>query len=274
MTVVGLVSPGEMGASVGAAAKLNATTVLWASEGRSNASHLRAIKADLTDSGTLRNMANRADIILSICPPHDAESLARQISELDFGGLFVDCNAIAPQKSKKLSAFFENGRYVDGAIIGGPAWQEESGTRLYLSGSAADEIVGLFKQSPLLTRIISHDISDASALKMAFAAYTKGSIALLASILTVSESYGVREALAEQWGNNFTQQTHQRLIATAVKGWRFEAEMHEIADTFLQAELPDGFHRAAADIYARMTEFKDNPPQNISQLLEALRSTA
>ena len=66
-------------------------------------------------------MANRADIILSICPPHDAESLARQISEPDFRGLFVDCN-MTPE-IKEVIGFFETGRYVDGAIIGGSVWQ-------------------------------------------------------------------------------------------------------------------------------------------------------
>ena len=106
---------------------------------------------------------------------------------------------------------------------------------------------------------------------MTFAAYTKGSIALLAAILGTADSYGVREILEQQWGDDFTAQTHQRLVSTAVKGWRFAGEMEEIADTFEVAGLPEGFHRAAADIYARMNEFKDNQPADINQLLQALR---
>jgi len=41
--------------------------------------------------------------------------------------------------------------------------------------------------------------------------------------------------------------------------------MREIASTFREAGLPDGFHGAAAEIYHRMTGFKDrteNPPLN------------
>ena len=33
--------------------------------------------------------------------------------------------------------------------------------------------------------------------------------------------------------------------------------MDEIADTFAGAGLPDGFHRAAGEIYERMAQFKD-----------------
>jgi hypothetical protein len=36
------------------------------------------------------------------------------------------------------------------------------------------------------------------------------------------------------------------------KGWRWVAEMEEIAATFAAAGLPDGFHRAAADVFRRV----------------------
>ena len=271
MTVVGLISPGEMGASVGAAAIPNVDHIIWAGDDRSKASHQRADKAGLVNCGTLEKLAQQSDIILSICPPHDAESVVRSISNSRFRGLFVDCNAISPIKTRLLSNSFKSGQYVDGGIVGGPAWQKNTSTRLYLSGTRADAIAELFSESALLTSIISEDVGHASALKMVFAAYTKGSIALLASILGVAESQGIREVLEQQWGIEFTSQTHQRLITTAVKGWRFEAEMDEIADTFSAAGFPEGFHRAAATIYARTKAFKNNQPDSINQLLQALR---
>jgi hypothetical protein len=48
----------------------------------------------------------------------------------------------------------------------------------------------------------------------------------------------------------------------ARKAWRFVGEMEEIAATFAAAGLPDGFHRAAAEVYARLTPYKDQvePP--------------
>ena len=271
MTILGLVSPGEMGASVGAAAISNVDTVIWAGDGRSDETHKRAEAAGLNNCETLKNLAQKSDIVLSICPPHDAESVAKKISGLGFAGLFVDCNAISPEKTRHLSSSFGNGKYIDGGIVGGPAWKKESGTKLFLSGNQADSIAAVFSESPLLTSVISDDIGHASALKMVFAAYTKGSVAMLAAIIGVAESHGIRHVLEKQWGLDFTEKTHQRLVTTADKGWRFEAEMHEIADTFAGAGFPEGFHRAAADIYARTKGFKDNKPEDINQLLRALQ---
>ena len=39
--------------------------------------------------------------------------------------------------------------------------------------------------------------------------------------------------------------------SAAAKGWRWVAEMEEIAASMAAAGLPDGFHRAAAEIYRR-----------------------
>ncbi len=271
MTILGLVSPGEMGASVGAAAISNVDTVIWAGDGRSDETHKRAEAAGLNNCRTLKNLAQKSNIILSICPPHDAESVARSLSRLDFAGMFVDCNAISPEKTRHLSSFFSNGKYIDGGIVGGPAWEKGSGTKLYLSGKHADSIAAVFRESPLLTSVISDDIGQASALKMVFAAYTKGSMALLSAVIGVAEFHGIRHVLEKQWGLDFSEKTHQRLVTNAVKGWRFEAEMHEIADTFGGAGFPEGFHRAAANIYARTKDFKDNKPEDINQLLRALQ---
>lgn len=270
MKTVGLISPGEMGASIGAAAKNATTTVIWAGDGRSEASHTRANTAELTDCNTVEQMVTQADIILSVCPPHDAHATAATISGLNFTGVFVDCNAISPERTRQLSTLFESGKYVDGGIVGGPAWTAAAGTRLYLSGEPACQISELFEGSPLATTVISDEIGAASAMKMVFAAYTKGSIALLAAILGVAESQGVREVLEQQWGSEFSEQTHHRLVSTAVKGWRFEGEMHEIADTFAESGFSDGFHRAAGDVYSRMHQFKDNEPSDIKELLAAL----
>ena len=45
---------------------------------------------------------------------------------------------------------------------------------------------------------------------------------------------------------------HARAVRSATaKGWRWVAEMEEIAATFAAAGQPDGFHRAAAEIYRR-----------------------
>lgn len=273
MTVIGLISPGQMGASIGAAASHSTTRVIWAGDGRSKASHTRASDAGLENGGTIDTLVKDSDIILSVCPPHDAEDVARQVKQRAFPGLFVDCNAIAPEKSRQIAERFGYQNFVDGGIVGGPAWKSESGTRLYLSGDRSKEIAALFNNSPLETTIIPGEIGAASAMKMVFAAYTKGTTALLAAILGVAEKEGVRNVLESRWGQTFTEQTHQRVVANSAKAWRFEGEMQEIAATFENAGLPGGFHAAAAVVFERLAQFKDEPAVDIVELLKALNQS-
>lgn len=273
MTVIGLISPGQMGASIGAAASHSATRVIWAGDGRSKASHTRASDAGLENGGTIDTLVKDSDIILSVCPPHYAEDVARQVKQRAFSGLFVDCNAIAPEKSRQIAKRFGYQNFVDGGIVGGPAWKSESGTRLYLSGDRSKEIAALFNNSPLETTIIPGEIGAASAMKMVFAAYTKGTTALLGAILGVAEKEGVRNVLESQWGQTFTEQTHQRVVANSAKAWRFEGEMQEIAATFENAGLPGGFHAAAAVVFERLAQFKDEPATDIVELLKALNQS-
>ncbi|MDA0271944.1 MAG: DUF1932 domain-containing protein [Proteobacteria bacterium] len=270
MTVVGLISPGQMGASIGAAASRSGSRVIWAGDGRSEPSHARASEAGLENRVTIETLVNESDIVLSVCPPADAEDIARKVKQRAFAGPFVDCNAIAPQKSRQIAEQFGYQGFVDGGIVGGPAWERESGTRLYLSGDRSNEIAALFDNSALHTTIISGEIGAASAMKMVFAAYTKGTTALLAAILGVAEKEGVRHILESQWGQTFAEQTHQRVLGNSAKAWRFKGEMLEIADTFENAGLPGGFHTAAAEVFEQLAQFKDKPAADMAQLLKAL----
>jgi 3-hydroxyisobutyrate dehydrogenase-like beta-hydroxyacid dehydrogenase len=262
-----------MGASVGAAARSNRHTVLWASAGRTASTHARARRADLEDAGTVASVVKASDIVLSVCPPHAAEDVAREVAELGFSGVYVECNAISPDRTRAIQQIVEKtgAHYVDGGIIGGPAWTREAKTRLYLSGPRAEEVAACFAGSPLQAPVISERIGAASALKMGYAAYTKGTTALLTAILGMVEKEGVRAELAQQWGETFTEQAVRRVCANTLKAWRFVGEMYEIAATFEGARLPGGFHRAAAEVYERLEAFKDcTEPPAIESVLEAL----
>ena len=273
MPRIGLIHPGAMGASVGAAASGNGHTVLWASTGRSASTYQRAQRARLDDVGTVAELVKTSDIVLSVCPPHAAQDVAREVTQLGFAGLYVDCNAISPDRTRAIQRIVEasGADYVDGGIIGGPAWTPEAGTRLYLSGPRAEEVAACFTGSPLETPVISDRIGAASAIKMGYAAYTKGTTALLTAILGMVEREGVRANLADQWGEAFAQQTVRRVCSNTAKAWRFVGEMHEIAATFRGAGLPGGFHQAAAEVYERLAVFKDHTePPPIESVLEAL----
>jgi 3-hydroxyisobutyrate dehydrogenase-like beta-hydroxyacid dehydrogenase len=273
MRRIGLIHPGAMGASVGAAARSNQHTVLWASSGRTAGTCARARRANLEDIGTVAELVKASEIVLSVCPPHAAEEVANEVAQLGFSGVYVECNAISPDRTRAIQRIVEGAgaHYVDGGIIGGPAWKREARTRLYLSGPRAEEVAACFAGSPLEAPVISERIGAASALKMGYAAYTKGTTALLTAILGVVEKEGVRAELARQWGDTFTEQTVRRVCANTAKAWRFVGEMREIAATFRGAGLPGGFHEAAAEVYERLEAFKDHDePPAIKSVLEAL----
>jgi hypothetical protein len=109
---------------------------------------------------------------------------------------------------------------------------------------------------------------------MCFAAYTKGSTALLSAVQAAADALGVRPALEAQWsrgGSDFTGQAHHRLQGVTAKAWRFAGEMEEIASTFESAGMPGGFHQAAAEVYRRMAHFKGmDPLPSVESVLAAL----
>ena len=234
--IVGLLHPGEMGAAVGRVLQANGHEVLWASEGRSDETGARA--QSFRDAGTVAALAEQAELILSIVPPHAALEVACEVEGFD--GVYVDANAISPMRAEEVAAL--HSRYVDGGIVGGPP--TEQGTTLYLSGTGAASVAVLFVGSILEARVVA----DASALKMAYAAWSKGSAAMLLSIHEVARHFGVEDEwrlAAPELAERLPRAEH----AKATKGWRWIGEMEEIADTFAAAGQPDGFHRAAARVY-------------------------
>jgi hypothetical protein len=249
---IGLLHPGEMGAAVGAALTDVGQEVWWASEGRSAATARRARDAGLRDAGDVAALADRCEVLLSICPPHAARDVAAAVA--GFEGVFVDANAIAPRTAEEV-ARSARADAVDGGIVGPPPHQEGS-TRLYLSGARAGEVAALFAGSRLEARVLSDAAGStaASALKVAYAAWTKGTAALLIAIGELAGQAGVTDALAAEWALSqpeLAARAERAAEAAAAKGWRWAGEMQESAAAFADAGLPDGFSRAAAAIYER-----------------------
>jgi 3-hydroxyisobutyrate dehydrogenase-like beta-hydroxyacid dehydrogenase len=246
---IGLLHPGEMGAAVGAALHAKGETVLWASSGRSTATAERARAAGLEDVGAVEELARRSDVILVLCPPAAAVEVARSVPS--YTGIYVDANAISPATARTISGLV--GRYVDGGVVGSPP-REPGSTRLYLSGAEAPFVAELFAGTIVDARVVSEDLGAASAVKMAYAAWTKGTAALLLAIRALARVEGVEETLLEEWRTSLPELPEHSVAAARSalrKGWRWVGEMDEIADTFAAAGLPDGFHRAAAEVYRR-----------------------
>jgi 3-hydroxyisobutyrate dehydrogenase-like beta-hydroxyacid dehydrogenase len=240
-----------MGAAVGAALLTVGHDVVWASSGRSPATARRAEHAGLRDVAELERLLGQCELVLSICPPDAAVAIARSVR--GFPGIFVDANAISPATSVQAGNAF-GGRYVDGGIIGPPP-ERPGTTRLYLSGEQAEWVAAVFAGARIQPRVLpGARVTAASALKMSYAAWTKGSAALLIAIEGTAQANGVEAALRDEWAMSqpaLTDRLGAARAAAAEKGWRWKGEMLEIADTFRAAGEPDGFHLAAAQIYSQ-----------------------
>jgi len=248
---IGLLHPGEMGAAMGGCLAGAGHAVLWASAGRSPATAARAAAAGLTDTGTVPELAQRADLILSICPPHAAVSVALAVT--GFTGIFVDANAISPDTARTVGTVMDGAAFVDGGIVGPPPLGPGD-TRLYLSGEHAAPVRDLFKGTVVDARVVPGAAGAASAVKMAYAAWTKGTSALLLASRGLARAEGVEEVLLTEWALSqptLAARSERAARAAATKGWRWIAEMEEIAAAMAADGLPGGFHQAAAEIYRR-----------------------
>ena len=244
-----------MGAGIGATLVSAGHRVSWASSGRGASSARRAGAAGLFDVYSVEAMTESCDLIISVCPPSAALDVARQVAAVAFGGTYLDANAIAPATARQVAAVLEEagGRYVDGGIIGPPP-SSSSSPRLYLSSPSAPPVRDLFAGTAVQAHVISEDRSAASALKMCFAAWTKGTSALLLDVRALALTEGVEGPLLAEWEHSLpdlTGRSRQAAQQAATKGWRWVGEMDQIAATFRSAGLPDGFHRAAAEVYDR-----------------------
>ena len=275
-----LLHPGNMGVTIGAAAATSGARVVWVSRERSEATRKRAGRAELVDVGSLDEALGQSDMVLAVCPPHAAVDVAEQVAAKKFKGVYVDANAVSRATAERIGEIVSRGgaSFVDGGIIGSPVKQAGT-TRLYLSGARAPDVAELFSKSMLDARAIGPEPGAASALKVAYAAWTKGTDAMLLAIRSYAAHEGVDNALLEEWRVSQPQLEKRcdRAAAMATpKAWRYVGEMEEIAEAFEKAGLPGGFHKAAAELCERLESFKDrtDPAPTIAEVVETLRGSS
>ena len=268
---VALLHPGEMGVSAGAALLSCGHEVFYLPAQRSEETVARATGAGFTACPSLADLVDIVDMVLAVCPPHGALALAEEVMAAQFAGVFVDANAISPASARRLYGLV-GVNFVDGGIIGPPA-TTAGRTRLYLAGERAAEVVDCFSGSVLDARLVAGEPGAASALKMCYAAYTKGTSALLLAVRALAAAEGVDSALLAEWDisqRDLGARSAGAARGTARKAWRFVGEMEEIANTFSAQQLPAGFHAAAGEIYRRMIDLQDATDPTLEDVLTAL----
>jgi 3-hydroxyisobutyrate dehydrogenase-like beta-hydroxyacid dehydrogenase len=273
---VALLHPGEMGSAVGATLVASGARTLWVSTGRSAATRARALELGLHEVGSLEDAVRQSRVILSVVPPHSAVDVAKDVAAAGFTGLYVDANAVAPDTARDIGRVIEaaGARFVDGGIIG-PASRKPGAARIYLSGQAAGDVASLFSAGPIDAIVLDGPAGAASAVKMAYAGWNKGSQALLAAIRAFAIAQDVDAALLSEWKISQPEvlaRADRAVTDNARKAWRFVGEMEEIGRSLSNVGLPAGFHEAAGEIYERLSEYKDTrTPPSVEEAAAKLR---
>ena len=275
--IVGILHPGQMGIALAISAQMSGNTVLWVSKGRSSASRARAEGAGLVDAETLEELCGQVQILFSVCPPEFAEQLANQVLTTGYRGVYLDANAISPERAQRIGARMSAAgvEFVDGGIIGLPSTHPGE-TWLHVSGAAAPLIAACMAAGPTTVNVMGEEVGRASALKMCYAGFNKGSIALSAAIAAAAHRLNVYPDLAKEWDRigPDSERVRARLLRAAPKAWRWAGEMHEVSQTLDAEGLPGEFHEAAAEVYERLREMKDELNPAFEEIMRRLNRTA
>lgn len=268
MTVVTVLHPGAMGAAVGRQAVAGGATVRWVSTGRSGATRKRAAAAGFEEFTDLAAALDGTEVVLSICPPADAEDLARSLA--GYRGTFVEANAITPASTARIAAMLPGAHVVDGGIIGEPP-QRAGTTRLYLSGDV-DGVPDLFTGTALEVVTLPGGIGRASALKLAYASYQKASRVLAAVAHGLARQHAVDEYLIREAALLQSRPLAEptQFPDVAAKAWRWGPEMREVADLLSESGLPSGLALGAADALDRWAAAKDRDDLDVAAALDLL----
>jgi 3-hydroxyisobutyrate dehydrogenase-like beta-hydroxyacid dehydrogenase len=256
MKTIAILSPGDMGHAVGRVLGENGFRLVTCLLGRSERTRKLARNANIEDLPSLEKLALESDLILSIVPPADAIDLATQMADAirntRSNVYYADCNAVSPQTVNNIDRIISSsgGRFIDASIIGSPPGKGEP-PRFYASGSHTNIMLELDGKG-IKVRPLGGEIGRASAMKMCYAALTKGSQALWITLLIAAEIMGLSEELRlELLGSRSAvyKDMERQIPGVAIKSRRWVGEMKEIASTFENIGLPADFHLAAAEIF-------------------------
>lgn len=274
ISTIAILSPGEMGHAVGRALGEHGYQVITCLQGRSERTCRLAQVAGIRDVPGIEEMVAEADLALSILVPEEAVNVARRVAEaLRATGAsmpFADCNPVSPQTARLMDSIISGAGapFIDASIVGGPPGRGAP-PRFYVSGPHA-HLMSELNGKGIAVRHVGDEIGRASAVKMCYAALTKGTSALWVALLTAAEALGITEELRQEF--LYSQPNEYKRMEAGIPGlpskaFRWVAEMEEIAATFDSVGVTPFFHKGAAEIFRLLkdTPFAHEKPETIDR---------
>ena len=253
---IGFMTPGDMGQAVAMQLKNKGFTVCTALEKRSERSRKMAAEVGLTDLGSIARMTAECDLVMSVMNPGAALEFAREaaaaIRAQTHKPVFIDCNAVAPDTMRDIEAALKSAgaRCLDGGLIGPPP-RGKAKVNLYVSGPGAGDMAQL-ENEQLRVHVMSEKLGDASAVKMCYGAFNKGTQGLMLETLMAAQRLGVYDELEKQLLSSRAEAYNGLLNALPLlpsKAYRWVPEMLEIARTFEGVGMTPRIFQGEADMF-------------------------
>jgi 3-hydroxyisobutyrate dehydrogenase-like beta-hydroxyacid dehydrogenase len=256
-TTIGLLYPGEMGASVAAVLRGRGAVVVTTLRGRGGRTAERCAETGIDVLDSLADVARRANVIISLVPPAAAMDVAESYAAVAHlapaGAIYVDANSISPESAVSISEVLaaKRSRFVDAAINGLARNLTSSGT-LFLSGGRADDVARLF-EGAVHVRVLGGEVGAASSMKMLLGGLSKGLCGLFLELAIVADRRGMLGEMlaATQEIYPGMQVVIDRMLPTyAEHSGRRATEMRELAAT----AQTSGIEPCVVDAVARLHE--------------------
>jgi 3-hydroxyisobutyrate dehydrogenase-like beta-hydroxyacid dehydrogenase len=268
---IGFMTPGDMGQGVAMQLKAKGFTVCTALDKRSERSRRLAAEIGLTDLGSIARLTAECDLVMSVMNPGAALEFAREaaaaIGNQSHKPVFIDCNAVAPDTMREIEAALRaaGSRCLDGGLVGPPP-RGTAKVNLYVSGPGSGDLEQL-GNAQLQAHILSERLCDASAVKMCYSAFNKGTQGLLLECLMASHRLGVADIVEKQLLKSKADMYEWLLGALPTlppKAYRWVPEMYEIARTFEGVGMTPRIFQGEADMFEMIaaTPLGKETPEN------------
>ena len=268
---IGFMTPGDMGQGVAMQLKKKGFTVCTALEKRSERSRKMAADIGLTDVGSIARLTAESDLIMSVMNPGSALEFAREaaaaIRTQKHKPVYIDCNAVAPDTMREIDRELQaaGSRCLDGGLIGPPP-RGTAKVNLYISGPGSSDLAQIGNEQ-LLVHILTERMCDASAVKMCYSAFNKGTQGLLLETLMASHRLGVADIVEKQLLSSKSDMYQWLLGALPTmppKAYRWVPEMYEIARTFEGVGMTPRIFQGEADMFEMIaaTALGKETPEN------------
>lgn len=241
-TIVGLLYPGDMGATVATILRRGGVTVVTTLRDRAERTAERCAEAGIELLDSLADVARRANVILSLVPPAAAMDVAYAYAAVSqfapAGAIYVEANSISPDLARSIAAQLARVSVVDAAINGLAKNLTTSGT-LFLSGGRADDVAALF-EGLIRVRVLGGDVGSASTMKMLLGGMSKGLCGLFIELALVADRRGMLAEMLDATADIYPgmRKVIDRMLPTyAEHSGRRATEMRELLSTAQASSL-------------------------------------